>query len=85
MSFGTQMPMPEMDVELGQESEALCRSLRLKVTDGVPRGAVNPGRFYLFIFFNHCFVSYCRCGSLLKISSVELATASIWMSDITLK
>ena len=40
------MPMQEMDVELGQESVALCRSLRLKVTDGVPRGAVNPGRFY---------------------------------------
>jgi len=40
--------MQEMDVELGQESVALCRSLRLKVTDGVPRGAVNPGRFYFF-------------------------------------
>jgi hypothetical protein len=34
------MPVQEMDVELGQESVALCRSLRLKVTDGVPRGAV---------------------------------------------
>jgi hypothetical protein len=84
MSFGTQMPMPEMDVELGQESEALCRSPRLKVTDGVPRGAVNPGRLYLFIFWS-LFHERFRCGSLLKIRSVELATASIWMSDITLK
>ena len=46
--LGLLMPVQEMDVELGQESVALCRSLRLKVTDGVPRGAVNPGRFYLF-------------------------------------
>jgi len=48
MSFGTGMPMQEMDVELGHERKTLCRSLCLKVTDGVPRGAVNPGRFYLF-------------------------------------
>jgi hypothetical protein len=56
MSFGAWMPMQEMDVELGQESETLCRSLRLKVTDGVPRGAVNPGRLYLFNFY-HYFLS----------------------------
>lgn len=45
------MHVQEMDVEHGQESGSLCRSLRLKVTDGVPRGAVNPGRLYLSIIF----------------------------------
>lgn len=50
------MPMQEMDVELGHESVALCRSLRLEVTDGVPRGAVNPGRFYLFILMMFFFL-----------------------------
>jgi hypothetical protein len=75
------MPKQEMDVELGQESEALCRSPRLKVTDGVPRGAVNPGRFYLLILIK--MPSHENLMWLTKAMS-KGAKMDVWTSDIML-